>query len=245
MQAFAQDVWDLRRCVDFAIANNIQVRQNRVQEGISNVNYEQSRMSRWPSFTFQSSVGEQFGRSIDPATNQFTNNQITFINGVLQTNVTLFNWFAQRNQIEANRLTDEATRTQTQTIQNDISLQIAQAYLQALLSHEQMRIAQLQVNQTREQLSITRKRVEAGSLPELNAAELEAQLARDTASYVAAESQFLLNQLSIKAVMNLDAGVPFRLAIPAADAIPVEPITLLQPDVVFQSAASNQPRQKS
>jgi len=245
VQAFAQDVWDLRRCVDFAIANNIQVRQNRVQEGISNVNYEQSRMSRWPSFTFQSSVGEQFGRSIDPATNQFTNNQITFINGALQTNVTLFNWFAQRNQIEANRLTAEATRTQTQTIQNDISLQIAQAYLQALLSHEQMRIAQVQVNQTREQLSITRKRVEAGGLPELNAAELEAQLARDSATYVAAESQFLLNQLSIKSVMNLDAAVPFRLAIPAADAIPVEPIALLQPDVVFESAAGNQPRQKA
>jgi outer membrane protein len=245
MQALAQDVWDLRRCVEFAITNNIQVKQNRVQEGITRVNYEQSRMSRWPSLTFQSSVGEQFGRSIDPASNQFTNNQITFINGVMQTNVNLFNWFAQRNQIDANRLTAEATRTQTQALQNDISLQIASAYLQALLSHEQMRIAQVQVSQTKEQLAITRKRVMAGALPELNAAELEAQLARDSATFVGAESQFLLNQLAIKALLNLDASLPFSIAIPPADAIPVEPIADLQPDVVFEKAVSQQPRQKA
>jgi outer membrane protein len=190
-------------------------------------------------------VGEQFGRSIDPATNQFTNNQITFINGALQTNVNLFNWFAQRNQIDANRLTAEAARTQTEVLQNDISLQIASAYLQALLSHEQMRIAQVQVSQTKEQLAITRKRVIAGALPELNAAELEAQLARDSATFVGAESQFLLNQLSIKALLNLDAGAPFRIAIPPANAIPVEPIADLQPGVVFEKAVGQQPRQKA
>ncbi len=240
-----QEVWDLRRCVDFAIQNNIQVRQNKVQEDLSNLTYEQSLVARWPTLNFQSSVGEQFGRSIDPTSNQFTNNQITFLNGSFQTNVTLFNWFAQKRQIEANQLTAEATRKQTEVIQNDISLNIASAYLQALLSHEQMRIASVQVNQTREQLNITRKRVDAGALPELNAAELSAQLARDSATYVGAESQFLLNELSIKAILNLDAAVPFRIAIPPADAIPVDPIADLQPGVVFDVAITQQPRQEA
>ncbi len=240
-----QDVWDLRRLVDFAVTNNIQVRQNKVQEQLAEVTTSQSLMARWPSFNFQTSVGEQFGRSIDPATNQFTNNQISFINGSVQTNVTLFNWFAQKNQIAANRLTSEAARMQTEVIQNEISLNVASAYLQALLSHEQMRISEVQVNQTREQLDITRKRVEAGSLPELNAAELSAQLARDSATFVAAESQFLLNQLTIKSILNLDAAVPFRIAIPPASGIPVEPIADLQPNMVFENAVAMQPRQKA
>lgn len=240
--AGAQDVWDLRRCVDFAVANNIQVRQNRVQEQLTNLTYEQNRMGRWPSVNFQSGVGEQFGRSIDPASNQFTNTEITFLNGAIQTNVVLFNWFSQKNQMEANRLTAEATRAQTQVIQNDISLNVAQAYLQALLAHEQMRIAEVQVNQTREQLAITRKRVDAGALPELNAAELMAQLARDSAAFVSAESQFLLNQLTIKSILNLDAAVPFRIAIPVAQSIPVEPIASLQPADVFAAAIKLQPR---
>ncbi len=243
--ALAQDVWDLRRCVDYAISNNIQVRQNKVQEEISEVTAKQSSASRFPSANFQTGGGGQFGRSIDPATNLFTTNSITFLNAGLQTNVTLFNWFSLKNQIEANRLTAEATRKQTEVIKNDISLNIAALYLQALLSHEQMRIAQVQVSQTTEQLSITEKRVAAGALPELNAAELRAQLARDSATLIAAQSQFEINQLSIKSVMNLDAAAPFRIAIPAASAIPVDPISELSPDLVFEKAVAQQPRQQA
>jgi outer membrane protein len=241
----AQEVWDLRRCVDFAIANNIQVRQNKVQEDIAEVNLNQTNASRLPTLNFQGSTGGQFGRSIDPATNLFTTNAITFINNGLQTNVTLFNWFSLKNQVAANRLTSEAARAQTEVIQNDISLNVAAAYLQALLSYEQMRIAKVQVEQTKEQLAITRKRVEAGALPELNAAELSAQLARDTASFITAESQFEINQLSIKSILNLDAAAPFQIAIPAANAIPVEPIADLLPNLVFEKAVMQQPRQKA
>ncbi len=242
---YAQDVWDLRRCVDFAVANNIQVRQNKVQEEIADVALRQTSASRIPSFNFQSSGGGQFGRSIDPATNLFTNNNIAFINGAIQTNVTLFNWFSLKNQVQANQYTTEAARKQTEVIQNDISLNIAAAYLQALLSHEQMRIALVQVSQTREQLDITKKRVAAGALPELNAAELSAQLARDSAALVAAQSTFEINQLSIKAILNLDAAAPFRIAIPAASAIPVDNIAELQPNLVFESAVLQQPRQQA
>jgi outer membrane protein len=241
----AQDVWDLRRCVDFAIANNIQVRQNQVQEQIADVNLKQANASRFPTLNFQTSTGGQFGRSIDPATNLFTTNSITFINNGLSTNVTLFNWFSVKNQVEATRLTAEAARAQTEVIQNDISLNVAAAYLQALLSHEQMRIARVQVDQTMEQLAITRKRVDAGALPELNAAELSAQLARDSATFVAAQSQFELNQLSIKSILNLDAAASFRIAVPPAELIPVEPIADLQPDLVFTRAVAQQPRQRA
>jgi outer membrane protein len=241
----AQDVWDLRRCVDYAIVNNIQVRQNKVQEDLAEVNLKQSSASRIPSVNFQGSTGGQFGRSIDPATNLFTTNAITFINTAVSSNVTLFNWFSQKNQVAANRLSAEAARAQTEVIQNDISLNVAAAYLQALLSHEQMRIAAVQVEQIKEQLSITRKRVEAGSLPELNAAELNAQLARDSATFVAAESQFEINQLNLKALLNLDAALPFRIAIPAAESIPVDPIASLQPDDVFEQAVNQQPRQQA
>lgn len=241
----AQEVWDLRRCVDYAVANNIQVRQNQVQEQIADVNVKQGSASRFPTLNFQTSSGGQFGRSIDPATNLFTTNTITFINNGLSTNVTLFNWFSIKNQLAASRLTAEATKAQTEVIRNDISLNVAAAYLQALLSHEQMRIARVQVDQTMEQLAITRKRVAAGALPELNAAELSAQLARDSATFVAAQSQFELNQLSIKSILNLDAAASFRIAVPAAEMIPVEPISELQPDLVFGKAVSQQPRQRA
>ena len=82
--------------------------------------------------------------------------------------------------MEGSRLSWEADKQQIQKVKDDIALNVAVAYLQILLAKEQVNLAKVQVSQTVEQLSNTRKRVNAGALPELNAAELEAQLARDS-----------------------------------------------------------------
>ena len=48
--------------------------------------------------------------------------------------------------------------------------------------------AKIQIQQTKEQLAATGKRVEVGLLPELNLLELETQLANDSSSYITAIS---------------------------------------------------------
>jgi len=241
--AMAQEKWDLRRCVDYALANNISIQQSKVQEQLSALTYQQSKDGRWPTANFQGNGGEQFGRSVDPTTNLFTNNNISFVNVGLQSGVTLFNFFSIKNNIEANRLTVEANKAQTDKLRNDISLNVAASYLQALLSYEQQQTASVQISQTTEQLNITRKRVDAGDLPELNAAELEAQMARDSAAFVTAHSQYLLNLLSLKALLNIDASIPFEIATPPVESIPVDPISELEPEYVYGLAVKTQPLQ--
>jgi len=162
----------------------------------------------------------------------------------MQSQVTIFNWFSQKNTIEANRLTWEADKEQTKKIQNDIALNVAVAYLQILLAREQANIARVQVAQTQEQLGITRKRVDAGALPELNAAELEAQLARDSSGLVTAESSVRQFILQLKALLNLDAAVDFDVETPSVDRIPVESLADLQPDAVYAMATATFPQQK-
>jgi outer membrane protein len=239
----AQEVWDLRRCVEYAISNNISVKQREVQERLNELTYNQSRDARWPSLNFNGSLGEQFGRSIDPTTNLFTQNNITFSNMNLQSGVTLFNFFNQKNTIEANRLNLAASEAQTKKLQDDIALNVAATYLTALLSKEQKRVAEIQASLTREQLDVTRKRVNAGALPELNAAELEAQLARDSATVLNAESQYRLNLLQLKALLNMDAGYLMEIAAPDIERIPVLPLAELEPGGVYQMAAAVRPQQ--
>jgi outer membrane protein len=240
---FAQKKWDLRRCVEYALANNVSVQQNVVQERLGKLVYDQSRDARWPTLNFQGSLGEQFGRSIDPTTNLFTNNQITFNNMGVQSNVTLFNFFNIKNSIKANELNAEAAKMQTNKLKDDVALNVAAAYLQALLSYEQHNTARVQVQQTLEQLQVTRKRVDAGAVPELNAAELEAQLARDSANLVTTAANYELNLLRLKAVMNLDAAEPFDIDTPPVETIPVVPLRDLAPNIVFTIAVSNRPQQ--
>jgi outer membrane protein len=240
----AQEKWDLRKCVEYAVANNINVKQADVQAKIAKLTLDQSKLQRWPSANFQNSNGLQFGRSIDPASNAFTNQQISFSQFGFSSNVTLFNWFSQKNTIAGNEFESKAQEATIDRWKNDISLNVAAAYLQALLSREQANIVKIQIAQTIDQLGNTRKLVNAGSLPELNAAELEAQLARDSSNYIAAFSTYQSNLLALKVWMNLDPGAAFELDTPPVDLIPVETFSDLQPELVYGLAIKNLPLQR-
>lgn len=121
---------------------------------------------------------------------------------------------------------------------------MANAYLLALQAKEQVEISQVQIKLTQEQLDVTRKRVDAGALPELNAAEIEAQLARDSSAFVTSVSNRELQLLQLKAILNLDAGAPFDIETPEVDQIPLESLADLQPESVFKLALNNLPQQK-
>lgn len=240
----AQEKWDLVRCVEYAIANNISVRQADVQARISNLTYEQNKLSRYPNANFNTSTGTNFGRAVNPTTNLFENTTLLFQQYNLNVNALLFNWNSVKNGILSAQYNLAASRASVESAKNDIALSVATTYLQALLAKEQARIAQVQMQQTRARLVDTRKRVEAGSLPELNALELESQYAADSATYINAFTTSQQSLLTLKATLNLDAAQPFDITEPPVSMIPVEPIADLQPDVVYGLALQTQPKQK-
>jgi outer membrane protein len=240
----AQDKWDLQRCVIYAMQNNISVKQADVQARITALQVKLNEAGRYPNAGFSTSGGYNFGRSINPATNSFQNNSIFFTNFQLQSNVNLFNWFSQRYAIEASRLDTKAAAAATDKARNDIALNVAVAYLQALLANEQVETSSIQIQQTRSQLENIRKQVAAGVLPELNAVELEAQLARDSAAYIGTGATYQQNLIQLKALLNLDMAVPFEIEKPDVTSIPVESLADLQPAYVYQQALKNLPQQR-
>ncbi len=239
-----QEKWDLRKCVEYAMENNISVRQADVQSRIVALTYEQSKLSQYPSANLQNSAGSQFGRSIDPSTNQFTNDKILFANHSLNVNLDLFNWFSKKNTIAANRLQAAAYVQGVEKAKNDIALNVANAYLQLLLNAEQIKISDVQVKQSIEQVSNVRKQVDQGALPELNLAEMEVQLANDSSTLITANANYTLSVLQLKALLNIPADQPFDVAIPPVELIPVEPLAELDPAAVYLQAKTNLPQQK-
>ena len=117
--------------------------------------------------------------------------------------------------------------------------------MQILASKEQINISQIQISQSLAQLEITKKRVDAGVLPELSLAEIESQLASDSSNYYTALANDQQNLLNMRGVLNLDPSVPFNIVTPPVDKIPIESFAELQPESVFQMGLSNQPLQKS
>ncbi|PZR29859.1 MAG: TolC family protein [Citrobacter freundii] len=241
---YAQDKWDLQQCVDYALKNNISVRQADVQARIYALTYEQAKLSQLPSANFQTNGGYQFGRSIDPATNNFTSARIFATSQSLNLGLDVFNWFSKKNTVAANKFQAEAYVAGAEKARNDVALNVANAYLQILLSAEQINISDVQVKQSIEQLNLTKKQVDAGALPELNQAELEAQLANDSSTLITAKANYTLSLLQLKAVLNISADQVFEVQIPPVEQIPLETLSDLDPAVVYAQALANLPQQK-
>ena len=245
VSATAQEKWDLKKSVEYAWAHNVTVKQASIQAGIDSLTFRQNRLSQYPFASGSTNTGLQFGRSIDPTTNQFTTTQLLFQQYNFQANITIFNWNNLKNNVLAASYGAAASRMDIEKAKNDLALNVASNYLQALLAQEQIHVAETQVLQTQSQLSDTRKRVEAGSLPELNAVQLEAQLATDSSNLITAKANATQSVLTLKALLYLDAAAPFELDAPPVDLIPLDPIVELQPDYVFNMAIKFQPAQKS
>jgi len=240
----AQEKWGLLKCVEYAMTNNISVKQTDLQARIAELQLKQSKLGQIPNLNFSANGGFNNGRNQDPTTFSLITQSYLSSGMQLQSSADIFNWFSKRNTIAANEWELQAAKANTDKLKNDIALTVANAYLQILLAMEQEKIAAVQLQQSQAQLSNTRKLVDAGALPELNAAELEAQVARDSSTLISAKGMVQQNILTIKAYMALDAATPFEIDTPPVDKIPVDKIADLQPEAVYASAIANMPQQK-
>jgi len=236
--------WDLRKCVDYAMKNNISVLQADVQARVSNLQLQQAKLYQYPTASFSTNAGPQFGRSIDPTTNQYTNTNLFSQSYGLSGNVSIYNWNKLKNNIAASQFNAQAALIDVERAANDVALNVATYYLQVLAAKEQMNVSEVQIAQRKTQLDITNKQVLAGVLPELNLVEIEAQLASDSSNLISNKTIFDQDILFLKALLNIDASIPFEVETPSANKIPVENFGELQPEVVYQLALSNQPLQR-
>jgi outer membrane protein len=243
--SFAQEKWDLRKCVEYALQNNISVKQADLQIRFAALDLQQGKWNQYPFANFSGNLGYSAGRNQDPTTFSLITTGYVFSNYTLQSSVDLFNWFTKKNNIVVKDLNLKATEAGVDKAKDDVALNVAVGYLQILLANEQANLARIQLQQTRSQLESTQKQVEAGKLPELNAANLESVLATDSANLISAETTVHQLTLQLKAILNLDAAASFEVETPPVDMIPVENLADLQPDAVYQLAVINRPQQKA
>jgi len=245
--AKAQDTtnkWTLQKCVAYAVANNLTVKQADIQRMYAAIDLQQANMTTLPSVNGSISSGYRFGLSENPATGTLSSSNLFTTQIGVQSNYTIFNWFARKYNIEANRLNDEAARAGIEKAQNDISLNVANTFLQAMLNNETVRVSEIALSQTQEQLRNTNALVKAGSVPELNSLQLQAQAATDSANLIQARSSYRQAVIQLKALLNLPQDTAFVLIMPPVDAIPMDPLSELEPKVVYNLALTNQPAPK-
>ena len=238
----AQDaeVYDLARCVEVAIENNLSIKRSMLQKEGANIDLRQSRASQLPSVNFSGNYGYNWGRSIDPTTNQFITQQINFsgING--NANMVLFNWFRLANNVKQNRLLFESSNYDVEKAKNDLSLNIVTFYLNVIFNKELLETAEYQLNSSSEQLQRTQKLVALGALPITNELELTSQLASNEVSLINAQNALDLAYLNLKQAMMIPASENIEIKVPEIDVME-DLIMTVNPNDIYTTALSSMP----
>jgi outer membrane protein len=166
------------------------------------------------------------------------------MNYSLSTSVTLFGGFQTLNSIKQSKYDLLASQQDVQKMMNDISLNIASAYLQILFAQELLATTQTQMEITKLQVERTQKLVEVGNLPKGNLFDIQAQMASEELNVVNAENNLSLSSLNLAQMLNLDTVKSFQIVKPDI-APPSESMLNTTSEQVYETALTRQPEIKS
>jgi len=240
----AQNNWDLKSCIDYAVKHNIQLKQAEINTQINHNNYTQTKASILPSLNLGASHTYNFGKTIDRFTNTFANSQVLSQNFYVTSNVVLFQGGAQYNNIKANEFSYLSTSETFKQQQNDLTLNVVNLYLNVIFTDELAGIAKSNYSITSQQLDRTKKLVDAGSLAKSVQFDIEAQLANEEVNVTNAENNYQIALLTLRQVMNLDSVSSFNIVKPGLE---VDGQSVLTNDVqsIYETALKNQPSIKA
>lgn len=199
----AQKIWTLEECINYALANNIQIKQSLLQTQSAEISLLQSKLDFAPSANMGTNLNYNWGRNIDPVTNIYSDKQTMNNNYNLNARVDLFNGLQKWNTLRKNEVDYLASKYYSEEIINNISLTLTAAYLNILFNHEMLMVAQTQIDVTRLQIDRTSKLVDAGTLPRGDLLEIQSQGATEESNLISAENNLALSYLDLKQILDL------------------------------------------
>ena len=243
--------WTLQECIDYALENNISLRQSKIKTQQSHEDMLQSRSALFPSVSFSTNQNMSY-RPFSESTINLTNGSMTSssnkvsYNGSygINANWTVWNGNKNRMNIQQNKLTEQMNELSEQQQANTIQEQIAQLYVQILYEAEAVRVNEEIVKASQLQADRAKAMVEVGSLARVDQVQLEAQVDQDKYSLVSAQSQLANYKLQLKQLLELQDDEEFNVVDPSVSdskvlgAIPAK-------NTVYSAALASRPEVKS
>ena len=240
--AQAQTTWSLQKCIDYAIQNNIQIKQQELNSEYYNNQHQQAKFNRLPNLNSSIQNNMSYGRSLGPDNTYLDiNSNSTY--GSISSNITIWNGFTLTNSIKMAEMNLRASLEEAKKTRDDVMLNIAAAYLEILFADELVLIAEDLLKITQLQLDRTGKLVEAGSLAKGSLLEIEAQYAREELAVVNAQNRLQLAYLALYQFLELPSTESFKIEKPTLPEIGAN-ITLLNSMDIFKNAVQLKPAVK-
>jgi outer membrane protein len=230
--ASAQQAWTLRQCTEYAVSNNLQIKQRGNQCRQRELQLSTARNSRLPNLS--GTVGESFsfGRGLT-MDNTYTNRSTSSTSFSLGTSVPLFTGFQIPNNIKLSQLNLEAATQDLEKAKNDIRMQVARAFVQILYDMEIADVAVRQIEIDSMQVVRLERFLENGKASGAEVSQQKATLAQSQLTATQAQNNLHLSLLTLSQLLELPTPEGFSVVRPA---IKDHPDYLGNPDQIFQEA---------
>ncbi|MCD2258093.1 TolC family protein [Psychroserpens sp. XSD401] len=206
-QNLNQKPYSLDDCISIALENNLDLKSANLRANSAKVNHQQSKANMLPSINGNFNLGVNNGRSIDPFTNDFINQELTFSNMGLSLDATIFNGFRLLNAAKQNYLNRKASELETEAAKQDLVLNVTLTYLQVLNSKAVLDLAKQRYETTKKQLKIQEDFYKNESGNPADYADILGQVANDETSILVSESNLNSAKLRLVRLLNLPENI--------------------------------------
>lgn len=221
----AQQKWTLRDCIDYAMQNNITLKQSQLNKQTTTETRKQSQAALFPSLS--GSTNQSLGykpwlnTSISTVNNGTVNTSVhkTYYNGTYGLNAswTVWNGNQNHNQVKANKLSEQQAELTVEQTANTIQEKIAQLYVQILYQTEAIDVCRQSLETSKKNEERGREMVEVGKISKADLAQLSAQRASDEYDLVLAESNLANYKLQLKQQLEITGDQSFDIDVTAAN----------------------------
>jgi outer membrane protein len=230
--------WTLEECVDYAIKNNITIKQTELDLKNAEIDKKSAFGNFLPNVNGSGSHSWSIGSNTNPVTNVRENQTTQFSQIGLSSNVDIYNGLQNQNRFRKSKLAIVSSQYQLEKIKDDISLNIVNAFLQILFNKESIKVQQEQLANNEKQFARTTELVNAGVVPRGDLLDVKATVASDKQRLVAAENTLFISKLSLAQLLQLDDFEGFDISDENYTAS--ESATMLQkPEDILAKATEN------
>jgi outer membrane protein len=227
--------WTLEECVDHALQNNITVKQSELDLEQSEINKKDAIGNFLPTLNASVTHSWSIGLGQDPVTFDAVNSTTKNLSGGISSSLNIYDGLRNINQLHRSNLEILASRYQLDKIKDDISLLVANSFLQILFNKEQLKVLQAQQVVSQQELERTNELVDAGVLPRGDLLEIQATIATQEQQIVNAENTVLLSRIQLAQLLLIQEYETFDI-VDIDYEVPTTMILEQSPDAIVSKA---------
>jgi outer membrane protein len=195
--------WTLQECVNYAVENNISIKQTELDSKTAIIDRKGAIGNFLPSLNLNSSHSWNIGLNQDITTGLLQNQTTQFTAAGANVGVNIYSGLQNQNTLRRANLSIVAAKYQLLKMQEDIALNVANAFLQVLFNKENLKVQQQQLAINEQQYDRSDQLVKAGSIPRGDLLDIKATVATNKQNVIIAENVLLISKLSLAQLLQL------------------------------------------